>query len=66
MKLDNVDKKVLEILKDRDKGTQPSDVLKILNKRPQAVSRSLRKLLQLDLIVSNRGSDKRKIFYTAR
>lgn len=66
MKLDNVDKKVLEILKGVDKWLQPSDIFTSLDKRPQAISRSLSKLLKLDLIIIAKGEDKRKKFYTAK
>jgi DNA-binding MarR family transcriptional regulator len=65
MELGNVDKEVLEIIK-KGNGVQPSDILSVFDKKPQAISRSLRKLLKLDFVIATKGSDKRKIFYTAR
>ncbi len=66
IKLDNVDKEVLQVLKNRNKGTQPSFILKVMGKKPQAISRSLKKLKESKLIDSMPGFDKRTIFYVAR
>ncbi len=62
MELDNVDTAIYELIK--DKALRPNQIAERLNKQKTAISRSLRKLLALNMVEIFNSSDKRERFYT--
>lgn len=62
MELDNVDKAIYDLLKTN--ALKPNQLAKKLNKQRTAISRSLRKLRNLNIVTIFPSPDKRERFYT--
>ena len=59
-----LDKVILSMLS--DKALKPSQISDMTKQKRQAVSRSLRKLKDLNMIEPFKGNDKRETYYTTR